>query len=144
MSREYNIFVPESLKDHRRQYGLKHHVTSTVHSRQGDTLHKIATEISLSNEHYRLQYNKQVVVLLSRTKKTFDVIFIGIKNETINCLILLIKKTVWSDYMEKVISVVDVSIQCLIRNVGIFTHDLFPFELNNVPLPQCNTGLVYF
>ena len=35
-----------NMRGQRKQYGLKHHVTSTVHASMGDTLHKIVTEIS--------------------------------------------------------------------------------------------------
>ena len=67
LSREYDVVVPGLLIGRCRQYGLKHHVTS-VHSRQGDTLHKIATEINLPNKHYILWDKGQVVVSLSSAK----------------------------------------------------------------------------
>ena len=47
IAKEYEIAVPGSLKAQRKQYGLKHHVTSIVHACQGDTLHGIETETSI-------------------------------------------------------------------------------------------------
>ena len=38
--------VSMNTRGQRKQYGLKHHVISTVHASMGDTLHKIVTEIS--------------------------------------------------------------------------------------------------
>ena len=35
-----------NMRGQRKQYGLKHHVTSTSHASMGDTLNKIVTEIS--------------------------------------------------------------------------------------------------
>ena len=61
--------IKSGMRCMRRQYGLKHHVTSTVHACMGDTLHKVVTEIS--NEHHELKlWDKgQVIVLLSSTEK---------------------------------------------------------------------------
>ena len=145
-SKEYDIAIPGSLKGRRTQYGLKHHVTSTVHSCQGDTLHKIATEVSHLNKNFKLWDKGQVVVLLSRTRKASDVIFVGNKSETIRCLVTLIqKKTHWSDYMEKVISLVSVGNNAVeSRTRNIFSYETYPFEFKQIPLPLCNTGCVYF
>ena len=46
--------ITNYLQAKQRQYGLKHHVTSTIHASMGDTLSKIATQISCSNSVYRL------------------------------------------------------------------------------------------
>ena len=67
------------MKGKRKQYGLKHHLTSTVHGSMGDNLHKIVMEISLDNNEYRLWDKDQEVVLLSRTRKGSDIIFVGNK-----------------------------------------------------------------
>ena len=55
------------------------------------------------------------------------------------------KETHWSDYMEKVISLVSVdnsAIESRTRNV--FSYETYPFEFKQIPLPLCNTGSVYF
>jgi len=45
--------ISSGMRAMRHQYGLKHHVTSTVHACMGDTLHKVVTEIS--NDHNELK-----------------------------------------------------------------------------------------
>ena len=42
------------IKAIRRQYGLRHYVTSTVHGAMGDTYHKMATSINASNKLLKL------------------------------------------------------------------------------------------
>ena len=64
--RKYSVQM--SMRAQRRQYGLKHHVTSTVHASMGDTLNKIVTEISTEDNEYRLWDKAQAIVLLSRTR----------------------------------------------------------------------------
>ena len=65
--REVTHSVEGNIKAQRKQYGLKPDVTSTVHASMGDTLHKVATEVSLEDSHYMLWDKAQVIVLLSRT-----------------------------------------------------------------------------
>ena len=38
--------MSSDVQAQRRQYGLKHHVTSTIHASMGDTLNKVALQIS--------------------------------------------------------------------------------------------------
>ena len=96
--------VPMNMRCQRKQYGLKHHLTSTVHASMGDTLHKIVTEISSESNDFRLWDKAQAVVLLSRTRLGSDIIFVGDKNDTINVLFSLIRtSSQWTNYMEKVL-----------------------------------------
>jgi hypothetical protein len=47
------------------------------------------------------------VVILSRTKKARDTIFVGNKHDTLNALkSILMKKTQWCEYMDKVLDVI--------------------------------------
>ena len=66
--KEYEIAVPVSLKAQRKKYGLKHHVTSTVHACQVDTFHRLEMEGSFGNSLYKLWDKGQVFMLLSRTR----------------------------------------------------------------------------
>lgn len=69
----------------------------------GDTLIKMATEISKTNKEYKMWDKGQLVVLLSRTKKASDSIFVGDKDHTLATMKdILMKKTQWTDYMEQV------------------------------------------
>ena len=58
--------LPNTMRGKRLQYGLSHHVTTTIHGCQGDNLHKL-----------RIWDKAQVVVLLSRTRMAKDIIFVG-------------------------------------------------------------------
>ena len=142
----YEIPIPGGMKAICKQYKVKHHVTSTVHACQGDTLHRVATEISYTNKNFTLWDKGQVVVLLSRTREGKHVIFVGSKVDTIRCLISLIQvKSQWMDYMEKIISLVSINNRTQIDSplIPIFDYSSIPFEFNQLPLPQCNTGYVY-
>ena len=46
--------IGSELHATRRQYGIKHHVTCTIHSSMGDTLHKVAMEVSATEEKFKL------------------------------------------------------------------------------------------
>ena len=136
--------VGNNMRGQRRQYGLKHHVTSTVHACMGDTLKKIVTEISNEKNEFNLWDKAQAVVLLSRTRLGSDIIFVGDKHNTINSLASLIKtKSQWMNYMEKVLEVtvdngIDESGQ-----ISVFSNEVFPYRLYDITLPTCNTGFVY-
>ena len=76
-------FNAGGYKARRRQYGLKHHVNSTVHASMGNTLSTIVTEISENDSNYKLWDKAQAIVLLSRTCVGSDIIFVGDKESTI-------------------------------------------------------------
>ena len=94
----------------RKQYGLKHYVTGTIHAAMGDTLQSMATEVSLSNCNFKMWDKGQMIVILSRSKYAKDTIFVGDKNDTIAALkALLTQKTQWTDYMEEVLSLTTIN-----------------------------------
>ena len=70
----------------RKQYGLKHRVTSTIHAAMGDTLSQVAIEISKNNSSFALWDCAQAIVTLSRTKLGKNIIFVGDENETVEAL----------------------------------------------------------
>ena len=84
------IKIDRNYQAERRQYGLKHHITSTIHASMGDTLKKVAMEISDQNDSFKLWDEAQVIVGCSRTKTGKDTIFVGDKRSTINVLVSLI------------------------------------------------------
>eukprot|EP00957_Ditylum_brightwellii_P008690 659806-Ditylum_brightwellii.AAC.1 len=68
----------------------------------GDTLPKVAVEISARNNLFKIWDEGQLVVLLSRTKFTKDTIVVGDKEDTLLALRqLLARQMQWSDYSEK-------------------------------------------
>ena len=132
------------MKGQRKQSGLKHHVTSTVHACMGDTLNKHVTEISSDCGEYRLWDKAQTVVLLSRTKHGKDIFFVGDKNDTINSLTSLIQTTnQWMDYMESIMEMATIDPVSETNDVCIFNHRECPFRITDMPLPECNSGFVY-
>ena len=137
--------LPGNKQAKRKQYGLKHHFTSTIHAAMGDTLVTMATEVSLNNSNFRMWDKGQMIVILSRTKRARDSIFIGDKNDTLKALkFLLTSKTQWTDYMEEVLSIISVGSNSQAANRRrIMTQTTFPYRICDNSLPQCNTGYVY-
>ena len=119
-------------------------MTSTIHACQGDTIQTMATEISKNNSNFKLWDKGQMIVLLSRTKRACDTIFVGDKIDTLNALkTLLTIKTQWTDYMEDVISIVTINTSEQQEQRRVHTQTSFPFRIVDVSLSQCNTGYVY-
>ena len=75
--------VSNYIQIKRKQYGLKHYVSATVHVAMDDTLVKMATSVSTTDNNYNLWDKGQVVVILSRTKIGKHSIFVGQKDETL-------------------------------------------------------------
>lgn len=141
----YTQGIQNNMQCKRKQYGLKLHVSATIHAAMGDTLEKMATSISSSDPNFNLWDKGQLVVKLSRTKKAKDSIFVGSKTETLRAFRkLLKKKNQWSDYIEEVLSLVTVNNTEYNRSSRIMTQRSFPFKICDVSLPQCMTGYVYF
>ena len=137
--------ISSTVQAKRHQYGLKHHVTSTIHASMGDTISKIVTEICNSSQFHKLWDKAQVIVLLSRTRNAKDIIFVGNMESTIQSIIRLCKMSnQWTDYMELILEMASVN---YIRNTNIgipsIRRDAHPFRFCDRPLPQCNTGYVY-
>ncbi|HIB92148.1 TPA: GIY-YIG nuclease family protein, partial [Candidatus Poribacteria bacterium] len=136
--------VQMHMRGQRKQYGLKHHLTSTVHASMGDTLHKIVTEVSSEGNDFRLWDKAQAVVLLSRTKLGSDIIFVGDKMDTINALSSLIQTSnQWTHYMENVLEIGSINRDPGNSLLSVFNHQDFPFRICDIIVPQCNTGFVY-
>ena len=71
--------LSDNVQAQRKQYGLKHRVTSTIHAAMGDTLPIMATEISRNDANFKLWDKGQMIVILSRTKLAKNTIFVGDK-----------------------------------------------------------------
>ena len=147
---ERTQFIANDIQAQRRQYGLKHRVTSTIHAAMGDTLPRVAMEISEDNNHFKLWDKAQVVVLLSRTKFSKDLVFVGSKCSTILALTLLLRmKSQWTNYIEDVLRIItlhnsDFPTGENDERVRTMTQREHPFRICDVSLPQCRTGFVYF
>lgn len=143
-------YLSDNVQAIRKQYGLRHRISSTIHAAMGDTLKSMATEISRYIEDFKLWDKGQLIVILSRTRIGKNSIFVGNENETINALkSLLTKKTQWTDYMDEVLKLITIrnnnnsTENNLQPRRRIMTVDSFPYRICDITLPQCNTGYVY-
>ncbi len=120
----------------------------------GDTLSRVAIEISRDNNSFKLWDCAQAIVTLSRTKLGKNLIFVGDKTETIAALIELIQmKSQWTDYMEEVLRMITLRNENETQNneeenddnqqLQQLSQRHYPFRICDVVLPQCNTGFVY-
>ena len=67
--------ISRYLQAQRKQYALKHRVTSTIHASMGDTLNKVAMQIT--DAMFKLWCKAQIVVALTQTKLGKNVILVG-------------------------------------------------------------------
>lgn len=154
ISPERTQSIGQDLQAQRKQYGLKHRVTSTIHAAMGDTLSSVAIEISRQNSSFELWDCAQAIVTLSQTKLGKNLTFVGDKNESIESLAALIQmRSQWTDYMEEVLKLITIQPNILSDDgnsndqqvdIQTLSHQNYPFRLCNVFLPQCRTGFVYF
>ena len=67
-SPEITRSIPESLRSQRRQYEIKHRITAIIHASMGDTINKMAIEISDVQHDFKIWGKGQVIVALGRKK----------------------------------------------------------------------------
>ena len=137
--------IKGNIQAQRKQYGLKHRVTGTIHAAMGDTLFSMATEISRNDPNFRLWDKGQLVVILNRTKFAKNTIFVGDKDDTISPALkdLLNRKTQWTDYMEQVLDLITMNSESETHRSPTINQAAFPFRICDIALPQCRTGYVY-
>ena len=124
----------QQLKDYkqgkRKQYGIKHYVSATIHAAMGDTLNQMATSISTNNSNFELWDKGQLVVILSRTKFAKDSIFVGSKEETLDAFRqMLLKRNQWTDYVEDVLNIVTINSKEISDFQHTFTQSLFLYRI---------------
>ena len=137
--------IGSELHATRRQYGIKHHVTCTIHSSMGDTLHKVAMEFSSTEEKFKLWEKAQVVVGISRTKRGKDTILVGDKESILDALeLIILQRSQWSDYEEAVLRIITINNEDNDGPIVFCPPTTFPFRVRDLELPNCMTGFVYF
>jgi predicted GIY-YIG superfamily endonuclease len=126
------------LQGKRHQYGLRHRIGSTIHACMGQTLDALVTSVSTHIDMYKLWEREQVVVLLSRTRKAADLIFVGDKDDTADALVkVLSQRSHFTDYICHILERFSGQ-DCPVIDI---TH--YPFRPIDVDLPHDNTGFVY-
>ena len=94
----------------------------------GDTLPKVALEISQSNSSFKLWGKEQVIVAISRAQKAKDTIIVRNKIEAINTLVALLKtRTQWTNYMDSVLSLVSINGDSNNVSIPTFDHTSYPY-----------------
>ena len=144
-----NIHFNDAVKCFRRQYGLRHYVSGTIHSAMGDTYNRMAISVSDFEKQYSLWDRGQLIVILSRTRLMKNTIFVGQKQETIRALKrLLTHRSQWSEYIDEVLDITTIHNESNTGEevTGNLTLDQtnFPFRICDISLPQDQTGYVYF
>jgi hypothetical protein len=131
----------KGLKAKRQQYGLKHRVASTVHARMGAEFNKLVTLVSKQNKDYGLWEKEQVMVILSRTKRAREVIFVGDQNDTLDALCELIQINLqFSEYMAHLLDqLCGANGSSEFRCIDYGNH---PYRPINVEKSQDSTGFV--
>ena len=125
----------------RNQWPLKYYVSSTVHKIIGETLPKIATQISTSNPKYTLWEREQLLVIFSRVSNLSDILFVGNKCNTYRAIYQLLHM---SDPVSKYI---DTALNNLNRvQPGSGLIQALPKSIlttNDTDTPTQNAGFVY-
>ena len=107
----------------------------------------MATEITKSDPDFNIWDKGQLIVILTRTKKAKDTIFVGNKQETLDALKSILPSRIqWIDYIEHVLNVVTVNEDLNTRRNEIQTMNQndYPFLICDISLPSTWTGFIYF
>ena len=82
---------------------------------------------------------EQHAVIMIQKKTCKDSIIVGYKNDALNAL----KDMIWTNYAEKVLSIITIKLSNKISSPRVMTQDAYPFHIDDVPLPQYRTGSIY-
>ena len=107
----------------------------------------MATEITKSDPDFNIWDKGQLIVILTRTKKAKDTIFVGNKQETLDALkSILLSRTQWTDYIEHVLNVVTVNeeLNTTRNEIRTMNQNDYPFQICDISLPSTRTGFIYF
>jgi predicted GIY-YIG superfamily endonuclease len=112
----------------------------------GSDLGHLVTKLSLTDPLYRLWEKEQAVVMLSRTERARDIIFVGHPREIIDAILQVIQiRSQYSEYMNHIIDVLSDEGSSLhgIRQVPALNQNLHPFCPLNVVQPNDGSGYCY-
>jgi hypothetical protein len=130
-------FWKQGIKAKRRQYGLRHHIASTIHSAVGHTVPKLATELGAVNSVWE---RAMVVVLILRVRKASDLIFVGDAETNVEALMGgLNVRNQYDEYMDHIVSVLTGEVPA--SQALLLGHH--PFRYKDIPIPMDRSGVVY-
>ena len=141
-----------SVRGRRHQYGLRHHVGSTIHGIMGQTLASMVTRVEPGDKKmlYSLWLASQVVVLLSRTRRGRDTFF-WLKPGQQPCDVaealydVLLKTSVFRAYLTRLLKSLCGTIDAPMAGIVpyIIDHGSHVIRPRDVPLPSHRLGYVY-
>ena len=135
----HHTFTNLGVKAARRQCGVNHYVSSTIHAAQGATLRKLATMVQDDDMH-RSWSEAQLMVLLSRTTTVQDLTFVGDKGETIRMLKrALFLRSQFAEHMEHVLKTL-AGVESSEPVVRLDNPRMSPHRPCDMPLPSNLTG----
>ena len=143
------ISVKGTVKAKRRQYPIKASIAISIHSAMGSEYGSVVSSV-IDDEHseFRLWMKEQVLVLISRTKFLFNLIFVGDRERTAKILAqLLLSSSKYQDYMNYIINNLvwanDESQHTFVPVVLHSCTELKAIPINTeIPIPNVN-GYVY-
>jgi GIY-YIG catalytic domain len=128
----------QGVKVKRRQYGLKHHVASTVHSAIGHMMPGIATELSSESGVWE---RAMVVVLISHVRRAGDLIFVGSKDANLQALLHGLRiRCQYDDYMNHIVDAMTGTGAVQEPMIRLNYH---PCRPRDITLPTDRSGVVY-
>ncbi|XP_047738244.1 uncharacterized protein LOC125177549 [Hyalella azteca] len=136
--------IPQKIQVHmskarREQWPFTYFVCTTVHRSIGETLPKLATQISEDNSMFRLWDKNQLLVILSRVQSLDDLLFVGNADDTLRSMKKLIEVVdPWQAFVDKVLTACD-SIR---QGDGLLPQTVsYPSILSSVPSTE--SGFVF-
>jgi hypothetical protein len=137
--------VARNLSARREQYGLRHRFASTIHAAMGQELSQLVTKVDMNTDLYDIWERAQVVVLLSRTKRAADTIFVGDTPETtIDTLTAtLLRTTQYTKYTCYLLDALTREQHDGGNPVRVVDQQNHPYRPIDIELPMDNTGCCY-
>ena len=125
----------------RLQYGLRPRIACTIHSGMGQDLPSILTRVTSPDEDmdYVLWAKEQVIVLLSRTHRAQDIIFVGDPQKTAKALAdCLSHVSQYADYMDHIMKKL-----CGIAHTLVDPYRFNPFRMCDYQIPNYMASFCY-
>ena len=135
--------IKQRFRARRYQYGLKMRLSGTIHSCMGQTLSVQVSQVSRTDPAYLMWERAQVVVILSRTKRGKDTIFVGDPMESaLACLECLLRVSQYHQYIRHLL---DNLVETGTHQVAPSYVDtrIHPYRAIDISLPVEGAGVVY-
>ena len=135
--------VGRGMTAKRKQYGLKARIAMTIHKAMGGDFGSIVSCVGTCNDGFRLWLKEQVQVLISRTHKASDLIFVGESpQQTADALAeLLFKESPYTSYMLHVVEQMCRGVRGEASVIRPLRY--MPYNVRNTIIPTGGNGFVY-